>query len=143
MQSLWSLVHAISLLSSQHTVVELEKTTNMKFSLERENEYVYFYGSTHPLLLKDGVIVGKIDVRQSKNKSRRPFAIIRNLSGTCISIDHISENVSDLSHPTPPAHPYPDAEITRSAYLEGKRYLLGFKWSNPDCLYALSQQDAE
>ena len=81
--------------------------------------------------------LGKLDIRESKDASKPPFVVISGLQGTCITVDEIRRQMSELTPPVPPSNPVANATITREAKLAGHRMGLSFKWSNPDCLESI------
>lgn len=136
MQTIWALAQVLSGVLTQPGIdaSSVAKAAGVELKLNKENDYVRFYESTHPLRLAGGVVVGKLDVRESKDASKPPFVVIAGLQGTCITVDEIDRHLSDLTPPVPPSNPVPNASITREAKLAGHRVGLSFKWGKPDCL---------
>lgn len=139
MQTIWALAQALSGVLGQPGIdaTTVAKTAGVELKLSKENDYVRFYESTQPLRLANGVVVGKLDVRESKDASKPPFVVISELQGNCITVDDIGRHMSELTPPVPPSHPVPNASITREAKLAGHRVGLSFKWSKPDCLESI------
>ena len=138
-QTIWALAQALSGALTQPGIdaTGVAKAAGVELKLHKENDYVRFYESTRSLRLANGVVVGKLDVRESKDASKPPFVVISGLQGTCITVDEIRRQMSELTPPVPPSNSVPNATITREAKLAGHRMGLSFKWSNPDCLESI------
>ncbi len=143
MHTIWALVQALSSITGQPDFdpASIAALTGVELKLVKENEYTLFYESEQPLSLDHGVVVGTLEVRQSVQPSRSAFVVLQDLRGSCITMDELRNHVSDLTPPTPPSNPVPNAPITREARLDGQRLALGFKWSVPDCLASIALHD--
>ena len=141
MQTIWSLIQTISMLTAHHSIADISIITGAELQLANENEYLALYESKNEIRLADGITIGRVDVRKSKIHKRIPFIYLSEIQGKCITTDLIKKHFSDLSAPIPPSNPVPNSSITRYGQYDGKRYVLGFRYSNPDCLYGISQQD--
>lgn len=143
MQTIWPLVQALSSVTGYPNVepASIAAVAGVELKLVKENEYTRFYESERALSLDHGVVVGILEVRQSKQRVRPPFVVLRDLSGTCITVDELRNHVSDLTPPIPPSNPVPNAHITREARMADQHLALGFKWSAPDCLASISLQN--
>lgn len=140
MHTIWALVQALSSITGQADFdpTNITAITGVELKLVKENEYTLFYESEQPLSLDHGVVVGTLEVRQSKQHSRPPFVVLQDLRGACITVDELRNHVSDLSPPTPPSNPVPNAPIIREAKLGEQHLALSFKWSVPDCLVSIA-----
>lgn len=141
MHSIWSLIQALSFLGHQYNAADVGGVVGADLKLVSENEYNLFFENKKPLVLEDGVIIGRLDVRESKENVKKPLVILDELRGNCITLGELKLRFSSIGPPIPPSNPVPSASITRYAMYQGKRYVLGFRFNNPNCLYGISQQD--
>lgn len=142
MQTIWALVQALSSVAAHPNVESssIAAVAGVELKLVKENECTRFYESDQTLSLDHGIVVGTLEVRQSKQLASPPFIVLRDLGGTCITVDRLRNHVSDLTPPVPPSNPVPNAPITREARLGDRQLTLGFKWSVPDCLASIALQ---
>ena len=68
-QTIWALAQALSGALAQPGIdaTGVAKAAGVELKLHKENDYVRFYESTRSLRLANGVVVGKLDVRESKD----------------------------------------------------------------------------
>lgn len=137
MHTLWALIEALSAPAAQQDASAVARAAGLELRQASENAYVVFYEAS-AVQLKDGVVIGKADVREFKQDSKPPFIVLKDLQGTCLNLAAIERELGPLTPPVPPSNPVPDALITRDATYKGRRIALGFKWSKPDCLSSVS-----
>ena len=140
MQTLWTLAYALATALGQPGAApaDIAQAAGVDIRLAKENAHTRFYESTQALALQGGVVVGTLDIRQSRQHAHPLFVVLKDLGGTCITAEDLSAHLSGLTPPLPPSNPAPSAPITREAQLAGQRLGLAFKWSRPDCLASMA-----
>lgn len=129
------------MLGNQCSIADVGGIVGADLKLVSENEYNLFFENREPLVLEDGVVIGRIDVRESRKIIKKPLVILDELRGSCITLGELRLRFFNIAPPIPSSNPVPSASITRYAVYQGKRYVLGFRFNNPNCLYGISQQD--
>lgn len=73
-QTIWALAQALSGALAQPGIdaTGVAKAAGVELKLHKENDYVRFYESTRSLRLANGVVVGKLDVRESRTQASPP-----------------------------------------------------------------------
>lgn len=137
MHTLWALIEALSAPAAQQDAATVARAAGVELRQASENAYVVFYEASD-VRLKNGVVIGKADVREFKHESKPPFIVLKDLQGACLDVPAIERELGLLTHPVPPSNPVPEALITRDATYKGRRIPLGFKWSKPECLSSVS-----
>ncbi|WP_208909752.1 hypothetical protein [Paracidovorax avenae] len=137
MHALWALMETLSAPTAQQDAAAVARATGFELRKISENAYVVFY-EANSVPLRDGVVIGKVDVREFKQGNKPPFIVLKELQGVCLDVAAIERELGALTAPVPPSHPVADALIARDATYKGRRVALGFKWSNPECLSSVS-----
>ena len=115
---------------------KIESLLGARLSLHDENEYVRFWRS--PVVkLKDGSTLEGIDFRSSKDNADDGGYIRFHLRGRCVLLETLRDLYPGLVLTDVPRGRTADEETTYLATVDGVRIGLGFKESDPDCLYTV------
>jgi hypothetical protein len=141
MQNFWELILVLSSLTAQHTVADVARLAGTRIELKFNDEYVRIYKSITPiqLQLNNNTVTAVVEVRDFKKDVGKPFYIgLYDLKGACLSCSMLKEHLTELSFPSLPSNPVPEAQFSQKAKFNEKPVRLGFKLRNPECLSEFS-----